>query len=151
MSGSFAEQARRRIEKEKENKNSKDRLADKFNETAMLLIDEFMNEVVSGNIRVDDTADLMRLFQIYHDINEIQSGVGEGSGSLPELSQRQSKHLKTYLETTEVETPEGVHEDIVDPESLMNMSEEDVQEMIKEREIEMNQDNADEWEEGVVG
>lgn len=149
MTNRFANQLRDRMEKKE--KSSRDQLADKFNKTATLLIDEFMNEVASGNIRIDDTADMMRLFQIYFEINELNDVTGEGSGSLPELSQRQSNHIRKYVETEEVGTPEGGYEDIIDPESLMNLGEEEINDMIKEREIEMNADNADEWEDGVVG
>lgn len=151
MSGSFADQARKRIKKEKEQESSKDKLADKFNKTASLLIDEFMNEVASGNIRVDDTADLMRLFTIYSEINDIENAAGEGTGSLPQLSRRQSKQIRTYVETEEEKTPNGDYEDVIDTESLMNLSEEEVSDMVKEREIEMNADNADKWEEGNIG
>lgn len=151
MSGRFADQLKRRMDEKEEGKSTKDQLADKFNKTASLLIDEFMNEVASGNIRIDDTADMMRLFQIYFEINELKNATGEGSGSLPELSQRQSNQIRKYIESEEVETPDGGYEDVIDPESLMSLGEEEITAMIKEREIEMNADNAEEWEDGVVG
>lgn len=151
MSGSFTNKFKNRMEQEKDKDKSKDKLADKFNETASLLIDEFLNEVNANNIRLDDTADLMRLFQIYSEINNIKDAATEGAGSLPGLSQRQSKQIKSYVETEEVETSNGEYEDVIDTESLMKLSEDEVSDMIKEREIEMNADNAQEWEEGNIG
>lgn len=151
MSGSFTDQYRKRLESKNKAESTKDQLADKFNKTATKLIDEFMNEVASGNIRIDDTADMMRLFQIYFEINELNNATGDGTGSLPQLSQRQSKHLRKYVETEEVEAPSGGYEDVIDPESLMNLGEDEIANMIKEREIEMNADNAEEWEEGIIG
>lgn len=151
MNAKFTDQLRKRMENKKEVESSKDRLADKFNDTALMLIDEFLNEVNSNNIRIDDTADLMRLFQIYFEINELKSLTGEGTGRLPQLSQRQSSQIRKYVDTEETENEEGEEEHIIDPESLMNLSEEDVASMIKEREIEMNADNAEKWEEGTVG
>lgn len=151
MSGSFTNQARKRMEENKKEKNSKDKLADKFNKTATVLIDTFLNEVNANNIRIDDTADLMRLYQIYTEVNDLQNMSGEGSGTLPELSQRQSKQMKSYVDTEEVAKPDGGYEDVIDPESLMNLGADDVEGMIKEREISMNEDNASEWEENLFG
>ena len=151
MSGRFADQLKRRMDEKEQGKSTRDQLADKFNKTATLLIDEFMNEVASGNIRIDDTADMMRLFQIYFEVNELKNAAGEGAGTLPQLSQRQSNHIRKYIETEEVDTPDGGYEDVIDPESLMKLDEEDISKMIKEREIEINADNAQEWEDGVVG
>lgn len=151
MAGRLTDQFRDRLNREEDKKNTREQLADTFNVTAVKLIEEFMNEVNSNNIRIDDTADLMRLFQIYAEINNLKDITQAGTGSLPELSQRQSRHINKYVETDEVRTSEGDYEDVIDPESLMNLGEEEITQMIKEREIEMNADNADEWEDGVDG
>lgn len=151
MSGSFAEQFKSRIDENKNTESSRDKLADKFNQTASVLIDEFLREVSSNNIRIDDTADLMRLFQIYFEINDLQSMSGEGSGRLPELSMRQSKQIQSFVDTQDIETPEGDRESIVDPESLAGLSEDDIGDLMLRREEGINKDNADIWGEGTNG
>lgn len=151
MSGNFTDQLRKRLDDKKESESSKDKLADKFNKATMQLLDKFMNEINSGSIQIDDTADLMRLYQIYTEVNDLQNMTGEGSGRLPQLSPRQSRKMKSHLLTEEVEKPDGEEEFIIDPESLAGMSAKDIEDMVKEREIDMNEDNAQEWEDNLFG
>jgi len=142
---SFAGQLRKKLQEKNEAESSRELLAEEFNKATSKLIYEFLREVESGNIRIDDTADIMRLFQIFKEVNDIDNMAGEGTGSLPPLSPKQSSQIKSFVDIEEEENSDGEEESYINPNSLSELSAEDIGKMMNEREIQMNEDNAREW------
>lgn len=126
-------------------KTSEENLRDTFNDSAKTLIMQFMAEVKSGSIQIDDVADLSRLFQIYSQVNDLNE-LGSGQGSLPQLSPGQRKIMNESMETKTRENNDGEEEEVVSLESLENMADEQIDEMLKSREVEMNKENEESFE-----
>lgn len=121
-------------------KTSEENLRDTFNDSAKTLIMQFMAEVKSGSIQIDDVADLSRLFQIYSQVNDLNE-LGSGQGSFPQLSTGQRKIMNESMETKTRENNDGEEEEVVSLESLEDMTDEQIDEMLKSREVEMNKEN----------
>lgn len=136
---SLTQQMREKLENEKKKVNAKDQLVDSFNDASLTLIKQFIGNVKSGAISIDDTADLMRLFQIYEKINDIQTG-DSGSGQLPAMTGGQKGVLDESL-NTQKKIINGVEEDVVDLDELSNLSMEEVTNLLNKREVTVNKEN----------
>ena len=99
-----------------------------------------MQNVMSGHIQIEDTADLSRLFAIYMQINNINAIESGTSGAIPEISIGQQSVFKEKLDV-ETETVNGETEDYIDLDDLAELSDEDVSEMMLKRELELNKEN----------
>lgn len=126
--------------KNKDNKRSKTDMADLFNNVSYDLILEFMKGVEVGEIKISDTTDLMRLYQIWGQVNEIDTE-GEGTGVLPAISKRETEG--SSIPTKELDTPEG-EKDTIDTDELMNMTSEEVDKMMADRLKSKNELNEEE-------
>lgn len=124
----------------KENRTSDEKLRDTFNETSNYLIKKFLAEAQSGAIAITDVADITRLFQIYLQVNQINDMASAGSGSLPALSSGQKDLIAQSLETTKVES-NGVEEEVISLADIEAMDDEELDGLLKERELLMNQEN----------
>lgn len=136
---SLSKQMRDQLEKSKNKTNSKDQLVDSFNDATLMLIKQFIGNVQSGAVSIDDTADVMRLFQIFEKINDIQTG-DNGTGTLPAMTGVQ-KELMEDVVKTEKKIINGEEEDVVDLEELSKLSVEDITKMMNQREVQVNRDN----------
>lgn len=136
----LADRLRDSKEKKKLNRTTEETLRDTFNEASTTLINQFMAQVISGSIQIDDVADLTRLFQIYLQINNINQGVGDGNGTLPSLPNGQKEIISSVLETEKVSI-DGEVEEVISLEELAKLSDEEVDKMLAQKEIQMNQEN----------
>lgn len=140
MTQRFSDQLKSKLEQGKG--SSADQLTEKFNQASLILIERFLDEVLTQNIVLDDTADLTRLFQIFAEINNIKEmGEGEG-GKLPPLSSRQSNSIRKFVETELEETETGEEEEYIDPMSLDSLTEDVLSDMLSQRAVDLNEDNA---------
>lgn len=136
----MSERMKEREQELRKNQTSEENLRDTFNNASRTLINQFMAEVLSGSIQIDDVADLSRLFQIYTQINNINE-MGDGSGTLPQLSPGQKNIINQNLETQTRENNDGEEEEVVSLEDLSQMADDQLDQMLNAREVEMNKEN----------
>lgn len=130
---------RENLDKKKKDKDSKIAMADKFNDASTVLINKFMAEVTAGNIELDGVTDLMRLFQIYTQINDIKSGDSEGTGQLPALTKAQHDIMDAVVTVRGNEDDEDSA--YLDMDELEKLTSEDIGKLMAQREITMNKEN----------
>jgi len=126
--------------KKKLERTSEEKLRDTFNEASTTLINQYMAKVQAGAIEISDVGDLTRLFQIYMQINKIDSMAGEGNGTLPALPSGQKEIISSYIETSKADI-NGEEEEVISLVDLAGMDEETIDKMLVEKEIQMNKEN----------
>lgn len=126
--------------KKKLERTSEEKLRDTFNEASTTLINQYMAKVQAGAIEISDVGDLTRLFQIYMQINKIDSMAGEGNGTLPSLPSGQKEIISSYIETSKADI-NGEEEEVISLVDLAGMDEETIDKMLVEKEIQMNKEN----------
>lgn len=126
--------------KKKLERTSEEKLRDTFNEASTTLINQYMAKVQAGAIEISDVGDLTRLFQIYMQINKIDSMAGEGNGTLPALPSGQKGIISSYIETSKADI-NGEEEEVISLVDLAGMDEETIDKMLVEKEIQMNKEN----------
>ena len=136
----LANSLRDNLDRAKKKKSAKEDLIEGFNDASITLIKQFIANVNSGTIQIDDTADLMRLFNIYTQVNDIQSGAASGNGAPPALS-RTRKEVMEDMIPSDRQVVNGEEEDIIDLDALIAMSAEDIQQLMTKREVEVNREN----------
>lgn len=137
---SWADKVRDNVDREKGNKNSKDAVKDAFNDTALELIKQFSDNVAMGAVEVRDMNDMARLYNIFMSINELDNGE-EGSGRLPELPRSQVEVFGDTVNTIESDEADGEDQDFIDEESFNELTAEDIEKMLIEREKAVNDTN----------
>lgn len=126
--------------KKKLERTSEEKLRDTFNEASTTLINQYMAKVQAGAIEISDVGDLTRLFQIYMQINKIDSMAGEGNGTLPALPSGQKEVISSYIETSKADI-NGEEEEVISLVDLAGMDEETIDKLLVEKEIQMNKEN----------
>lgn len=127
-------------QKKKAEQTAEERLRDSFNEASTTLINQFMARVTAGAIEISDVGDLTRLFQIYMQINKIDSMAGEGNGTLPALSSGQKDIIADNMETMTTEI-NGEEEEVISLEDLAKLDSDTIDKMLLDKEIQMNKEN----------
>lgn len=122
-----------------EKKDSKKQLQELFNDSAYSLIQDFMKNVQAGDIRIDNTADLMRLMQIYQEVNNIDDG--GGSGALPTMRKAERDVFDDFIETEIDKNADGEEEYYVKNEDLEKLDEKEIEELMNKRAETLNQLN----------
>ena len=136
----LADRLRENQHKKKVERTSEEILRDTFNEASTTLINQFMAQVLAGSIHIDDVADLTRLFQIYMQINNINQGIGDGQGTLPSLPMGQKDIIESVIETNKAVIA-GEEEDVISLSDLAELTDEQVDKMLEQKEVQMNQEN----------
>ncbi|AIA64273.1 hypothetical protein [Listeria phage List-36] len=121
-------------------KTTGDAVKDEFNDMAMKLLAGFKADVSAGDKKLEDVADMARLLQTFIQVNKEDNGSGGTSTSLPELSNLQQEAITNQIKTESVVSGDKEQE-LVDLQDLANMTEEDVQRMIMDKEKAMNMEN----------
>lgn len=140
MTMGLKERLEENAKKKKLERTSEEKLRDTFNEASTTLINQYMAKVQAGAIEISDVGDLTRLFQIYMQINKIDSMAGEGNGTLPALPSGQKEIISSYIETSKADI-NGEEEEVISLVDLAGMDEETIDKMLVEKEIQMNKEN----------
>lgn len=115
-------------------------LRDTFNQASIKLINQFMANVASGALEIDDVADLTRLFQIYLQVNNINDGMQEGTGTLPALSSEHKDIISEKVNTEKI-IKDGEEEEVISLDDLANLPDDQLEEVLLSRELQMNKEN----------
>lgn len=135
----MTEQIRDELKRKKKGATPKDDLLNAFNEASSILLKDYIEDVMAGHKKIEDTTELYRIFNMFMQINGLNEGVA-GEGSLPSMSNEQKALFATAVKVHEGGEDE---EDIeyIDEEEMANYTSEDIQKMIAEREQQMNEEN----------
>lgn len=128
-----------RKDKMDEGDAQKEEVINLTNNITLTLMRDFAKQVQQDGYRMD-TTDLMRVYQMWSDVNSSEVG-GDGSGMLPGLTGTESDNLTDHVETNVEYDDEGNEVKYVSSDDLVNMSPEDIEDMIKGREKTLNDKN----------
>ena len=131
-----------RKDKMDEGDAQKEEVVNLTNNITLTLMRDFAKQVQQDGYRMD-TTDLMRVYQMWSDVNSSEVG-GDGSGMLPGLTGTESVNLADHVETNVEYDDEGNEVKYVSSDDLVNMSPEDIEDMIKGREKTLNDKNDEE-------
>lgn len=134
---SMTDNIRRGVKKKQEGFSSEAELRDLINSAASKSLKQFIQRLDAGEIPIDNISDFIRVIGAYKEINGISEAM-EGtadSGQLPELNMRTEKVLEDSISKGKIKKTE---EDRVD---VMDMSTEDMAELIRQLDIAQNKTN----------
>ena len=135
-----ADNIRKKLEKKKAPKSSSEELLDTINEASTLLVKKFLANVQSGSIELTDVPDLVRVISMAGDLNSWSNGNTGGTGAPPAVSLKQSEILDRAL-TPKTEIVDGEEKEVIDLSELEALPDEDIEKLLREREIGYNQEN----------
>jgi hypothetical protein len=125
-------------------------LATAFNSLAAKLIKKGLEDANAGRLEIRDSTDLVQLIKSFKDLNNLTDGIGDiqENGSLPQLNAGQEHLIEARLKITDVKKTDSDGNVVDTPkiklDDLAKMSKEDTSKLIKEREKQVNNDNAKE-------
>lgn len=134
---SMTDNIRRGVKKKQGGFSSEAELRDLINSAASKSLKQFIQRLDAGEIPIDNISDFIRVIGAYKEINgisEAMEGVAD-SGRLPELNMRTEKVLEDNINKGKIKKTE---EDRVD---VMDMSTEDMAELIRQLDIAQNKTN----------
>ena len=134
---SMTDNIRQGVKKKQEGFSSEAELRDLINSAASKSLKQFIQRLDAGEIPIDNISDFIRVIGAYKEINgisEAMEGVAD-SGRLPELNMRTEKVLEDSINKGKIKKTE---EDRVD---VMDMSTEDMAELIRQLDIAQNKTN----------
>lgn len=134
---SMTDNIRRGVKKKQGGFSSEAELRDLINSAASKSLKQFIQRLDAGEIPIDNISDFIRVIGAYKEINgisEAMEGVAD-SGKLPELNMRTEKVLEDNINKGKIKKTE---EDRVD---VMDMSTEDMAELIRQLDIAQNKTN----------
>lgn len=128
---------RQEIEMKKKSKEDvKNETLNNFNQATLILINDFIKKVMNGAIELKDPNEFQRIFAMYMQLNELDEQNTSG-GSLPELALSQKEFLDKTLKVEQDDSGEA----IVDEQSLLDMTEDDVKSLMEHMDNEQNIQN----------
>ncbi|AAX92386.1 hypothetical protein TwortDSMZ_084 [Staphylococcus phage Twort] len=134
---SRAGRLRRRMEKKKVEQEDKSKyIQDGFMNSIQTLMFDFQNKVNAGQVEIKDPNDLYKLFVIYSQMQQLVGDQTEGGGVLPQLSGKQQKVFDEII-------TENSEDGEIDMKKLSELSEDDITNMIADKEKAMNNDNSE--------
>lgn len=134
---SMADKVRQGIQKKKEGFSSEEEFRETLNTAATKSLKQFVQRLEAGEIPIDNISDFIRVIGAYKEINGISEAMDgrAGAAALPEISMRQDKALEDTVRDGKMGADEEGRLNIMD------MSAEDVSELIREMDIAQNQEN----------
>lgn len=128
---------RQEIEMKKKSKEDvKNETLNNFNQATLILINDFIKKVMNGAIELKDPNEFQRIFAMFMQLNELDEQNTSG-GSLPELALSQKEFLDKTLKVEQDDSGEA----IVDEQSLLDMTEDDVKSLMEHMDKEQNMQN----------
>lgn len=128
---------RQEIEMKKKSKEDvKNETLNNFNQATLILINDFIKKVMNGSIELKDPNEFQRIFAMFMQLNELDEQNTSG-GSLPELALSQKEFLDKTLKVEQDDSGES----IVDEQSLLDMTEDDVKSLMEHMDKEQNMQN----------
>lgn len=137
---SIADNLRRNLERQKSPKTSEEELLDTINDASRLLVNRFLANVQAGAVELTDVPDLVRVISLASELNGWRSGENGGTGAPPPISIKQSEIFDKTLQTNK-QVIDGEEKDVIDLNELEALSDTNIEEMMREREITYNQEN----------
>lgn len=134
---SMTDNIRQGVKKKQGGFSSEAELRDLINSAASKSLKQFIQRLDAGEIPIDNISDFIRVIGAYKEINgisEAMEGVAD-SGRLPELNMRTEKVIEDSISKGKIKKTE---EDRVD---VMDMSTEDMAELIRQLDIAQNKTN----------
>ncbi len=122
--------------KKKSKEDVKNETLNNFNQATLILINDFIKKVMNGAIELKDPNEFQRIFAMYMQLNELDEQNTSG-GSLPELALSQKEFLDKTLKVEQDDSGEA----IVDEQSLLDMTEDDVKSLMEHMDNEQNIQN----------
>lgn len=134
---SMADNIKQGIKKKKLGFNSEAELRDLINAAASKSLKHFIQRLDSGEIPIDNISDFVRVIGAYKEINGISEAMdgASGSGALPQINMKQGKVIEEKVQNGKMKATE---EDRLD---IMDMSTEEVAELIRDFDIAQNAEN----------
>lgn len=136
----LSDSIRDNVNKKKGKKDPKEEVRNGFNHVTLKLLKRFIEDVENGTIQVSDIADVMRLYNMYLNINDLANG-DEGTGKLPSLPREQLKLLEDSVTVNKATSEDGEDEVFINEAEFMTKSAEEIQKLLTEREISINNEN----------
>lgn len=136
----LSDNLRENLNNKKNSKNAKEDVRDAFNMTALKLIRRFTEEVEAGTIEVTDIADVMRLYNMYLSVNDLQGGE-DGAGNLPALPRDERRLFEDSISTVKARDPEEEDKDFINDIEFENKTSEEIEKLLTKREMEVNRTN----------
>lgn len=122
--------------KKKSKEDVKNETLNNFNQATLILINDFIKKVMNGAIELKDPNEFQRIFAMFMQLNELDEQNTSG-GSLPELALSQKEFLDKTLKVEQDDSGES----IVDEQSLLDMTEDDVKSLMEHMDKEQNMQN----------
>lgn len=136
----LSDNLRENLNKKKGTTNAKEDVRDAFNMTALKLIRRFTEEVDAGTIEVTDVADVMRLYNMYLSVNDLQGGE-DGAGNLPALPRDERKLFEDSISTVRARTSDEEDQDFINEIEFENKTPDEIAQLLTQREMEVNKTN----------
>lgn len=133
---SMTDELRRKVEKKKSGTTSSAEVLDLLNEAMSKSLKQYLIRLNAGEIPIDNIADLQRVFGMFKEANNIEEALegNSGAGALPEISMKVEKAIDEQVQKGKMsEDEEGL--------DVMNMSAEDVAELVRNFDIAQNSEN----------
>ncbi|AIW03354.1 hypothetical protein CPT_Mater197 [Bacillus phage Mater] len=133
----MADNIRKRMEKKKVSMSSESEVRELLNDSISTSLLKFIQRLQSGDIPIDNMSDLARVYGMYKEINGITEAMEgrAGQSALPEINMKQGKALEDTIQEGKITTDEEGRLDVMD------MSTDDVAELIRQFDIAQNKEN----------
>ncbi|AGB62624.1 hypothetical protein [Bacillus phage phiAGATE] len=133
---SMAENIKKRLSQKKDG-TSESQVRELMNTATSKMLEQFLQRVTTGEIPIDNVADLQRVFLLYKEINGINDameGAG-GQGTLPEINMKQDKVIQDVTSEGTVTIDDEGNLDVSD------LSVEEAAELVRQMDIAQNAEN----------
>ncbi|XWX32495.1 terminase small subunit [Staphylococcus phage PG-2021_76] len=130
---------REKIQKKKaQEEDARQAITNGFMHNIHKLMMDFSKKVDSNQIEIKDTNDLYKLYVIFSQMSQMDNNGNEGGGALPQLSSTQQQVFEDIIDNSDIDSEEAK----VDLQKMAEMTEEEITQMILEKEQIMNEENS---------
>lgn len=124
--------------KKAQEEDARQAIANGFMTNIQKLMMDFSKKVESNQIEIKDTNDLYKLYVIFSQMSQMDTNGNEGGGALPQLSNTQQQVFEDIIDNSEIDSDEAK----VDLQKISEMTEDEITQMILEKEQIMNEENS---------